>query len=372
MLLIILIIIFLRPFICALAFPYLNWIYSLALLIFLGAYLVYKKPAFTRIQNLIYPVILFYLVLCLSVIFSQDKSNSLAQLYQYISGLSLFLIVASLSEKEKSLAIQTVILAGLVISFLAIYQYFFGFKHVLDYLSTNKFSFSFVLDYLQRKRVFLPFVTPGVLGGYLAMIMPLSLTDKNRIWLMILIFTALLLTKSLSAFLSLFCALIIYFGVQGKLKKTNILLLAGIFLLIIVMIIERSATERGYLRPAFSAIMRLNYWQESLAIIKAHPFIGVGLGNFNLQNSRYAHNSYLQIWAEIGIFGLFSLIWIVAAVFKNCLKNLRQSLDKRQIAGLLAASVVFLMHNFLDFTFFLPEISLIWWVVLGCLFNAQD
>jgi O-antigen ligase len=159
--------------------------------------------------------------------------------------------------------------------------------------------------------------------------------------------------------------LIIYFGVQGKLKKTNILLLAGLFLLIVVMIIGRSATQKEYLHPAFSVIMRLNYWQESLAIIKAHPFVGVGLGNFNLQNSRYAHNSYLQIWAEMGILGLFSLIWIVSVVFKTCFRNLTQSPYKRQVAGLLAANVVFLMHNFLDFTFFLPEISLIWWVILG-------
>ncbi len=365
MLLVILIVIFARPFICALAFPYLNLVYSLTLLVFLGVYLIYKKPSFTKIQTLIFPLVLFYAGLGVSVIFSQDKSNSLAQLYQYISGLSLFLIAASLSEEDKLLTIRTVILAGLVISFLAIYQYLFGFKHVLDYLSANKLSFPFILDYLQRKRVFFPLVTPGALGGYLAMIMLLSLTVKNRIWLWILMFPALLLTKSLSAFLSLFCALIIYFGVQGKLKKTNILLLAGLILLIIVMVIGRSATQQGYLHPAFSAIMRLNYWQESLAIIKAHPFAGVGLGNFSLQNSLYAHNSYLQIWAEMGIFGLFSFIWIALLVFKTCFKNITLVSDKRQMAGLLAASAVFLMHNFLDFTFFLPEISLIWWVIFG-------
>ena len=195
--------------------------------------------------------------------------------------------------------------------------------------------------------------------------MPLFLINKNGIWFTLLVFTALLLTKSPNAFLSLFWVLIIYFGIQGKLKKANILLLAGLFLLIIAVIIGRSLTPQGHLHPVFSAMMRLNYWQESLAIINAHPFAGVGLGNFNLQNSRYAHNTYLQIWAEMGLFGLFSLAWIIATAFKICFKNLAQSLDKRQIAGLLAASAVFLVHNFLDFTFFLPEISLIWWVILG-------
>ncbi|MFH1191362.1 MAG: O-antigen ligase family protein [Candidatus Omnitrophota bacterium] len=365
MLLVILILIFVRPFICALAFPYLNLAYFLALLIFLGGYLIYKKPAFAKIQPFIYSLVLFFLALCAAVIFSQNKIHSLEQLYQYISGLGLFLIVVSFSEKDKLLTMQTVILAGLAVSLLASYQYFFGFNHVSEYLLNNKLSFPFALDYLQSKRVFLPFVTPGALGGYLAMILILSIVNKYRMWLIPLIFFALLLTKSVSAFLSLFCALIIYFGVQGKLKKINFLLLAGLFLLIVVMIIGRSVTQKAYLHPVFSTIMRLNYWQEALAVIKAHPFVGVGLGNFNLSNSRYAHNSYLQIWAEMGILGLFSLIWIVSVVFKVGFKNLTQSLYKRQIAVLLAASAVFLIHNFLDFTFFLPEISLIWWVILG-------
>jgi O-antigen ligase len=297
----------------------------------------------------------------------------LAQLYPYISGLILFLTFATLStEKDKSLTVQTIILTGLVISLLAIYQYIFGFKHALDYLSVNRLSLPFALDYLQRKRVFFPFVTPGALGGYLAMAILLVLANRKRAWLMVLIFVALLLTKSLGTFLSLFCALAIYFVIQGKLKKANSLLLAGLFLLMIVLVIGRSATQQGHLHPAFSTIMRLNYWQESLAIIKEHPFAGVGLGNFNLQSSRYAHNAYLQIWAEMGILGLCSLIWLVLAVFKTCLKNLTQASDKRLIAGLLAASAVFLIHNFLDFTFFLPEISLIWWVILGLAVSRKE
>ena len=157
MLLIILILIFVRPFICTLAFPYLNFVYSLVLLIFLGVYLFYKKPSFLKIQGLNYPWILFYLALCLSMFFSQNRFNSLAQLYQYLSGLGLFWVAYSLSERNKLLTIQTLVLAGLVISVLAIYQYLFGFKHVLDYLSVNRLSFPFILDYLQRKRGFFPF-----------------------------------------------------------------------------------------------------------------------------------------------------------------------------------------------------------------------
>ncbi|MDD5477936.1 MAG: O-antigen ligase family protein [Candidatus Omnitrophica bacterium] len=366
MLLILLAAIFIRPFISSQAFPYLNFIYSTGLLIFLGIYVIYKKLLFSKLQVLIYPVLLFILALFISLIFSQNKVNSLAELYKYITGLLLFLIAASLSEDDKSLAIQAIMLTGLAVSLLAIYQYFLGFSRVSDYLvNNNGLLFPFASDYLARRRVFLPFVTPGVLGGYLAMVIPLFLINKNRIWLILPVFLALFLTGSLGAFLSLFCALIICFCLRGKIKKSKIAILSGLFISIIIIFIYRSATRIEHIQPFFSTVMRLNYWKEALGIIQAHPLAGVGLGNFNLKASRYAHNSYLQIWAEMGMLGLFAFNWIAYTVLKSCIKNLAQLPYKRQTACLLVASLVFLIHNFSDFTFFLPEVVFVWWVILG-------
>lgn len=361
MLPILLILIFIRPFISSLAFPCLNVVYSIALAIFLSAYVFYKKSAFP--QTIIYPVILFFAALFMSVLFSQNKLNSLPEVNSYIAGLLLFFVVVSLSEKRRALVIKTIILSGLAVSFLAIYQYFFGFKHVSNYLSSHELSFPFALDCLQRRRVFLPFIIPNTLGGYLAMVVPLAMVNKT--WFILPIFFALLLTKSLGALLALFCGVIIYFYGRGKLKKANLFLLIGLFVLIVAIFLSRFADQKEHTQPVFSTIMRLNYWQETLGIIKAHPFVGCGPGNFNLKLSRYAHNSYLQIWAQMGIFGLVSFIWIIVVVFKSCFRNLKEAFYPKQIAALLAASSVFLIHNFLDFTFFLPEVVFIWWVILG-------
>jgi len=365
MFLILLIAIFSRPFICAEAFPYLNFIYSVELLIFLGIYVIYKKPSFSKLRALIIPVILFILALFISLIFSQNKISSLAQLYKYITGLLLFIAAASLSEDDKSSVIQVIVLTGLTISLLAIYQYFLGFRHVSDYLANNRLLFPFASDYLSRNRVFFPFVTPGVLGGYLAMVIPLFLINKNRIWLILPVFSALFLTGSLGAFLSLFCALVIYFCLEGKLNKGKIIILFSLFISIIIIFIYRSANRIEHIQPFFSTVMRLNYWRQALGIIQAHPLAGIGMGNFNLKMSRYAHNSYLQIWAEMGILGVLAFIWIAYAVLKSCIKNLVQLPYKRQAACLLVASLVFLIHNCLDFTFFLPEVVFVWWVILG-------
>ncbi|MDD5465652.1 MAG: O-antigen ligase family protein [Candidatus Omnitrophica bacterium] len=364
--------IFIRPFISIQAFPYLNLIYSTGFLIFLGIYVICKKTLPLKLRALNGPAILFILALFISLIFSQNKINSLAELYKYITGPLLFLAAASLPENKQSLAIETIVLAGLAVSFLAIYQYFLGFSRVSDYLANNnRLLFPFASDYLSRRRVFLPFVTPGVLGGYLAMVIPLFLINKNRIWLVVPVFLALFLTGSLGAFLSLFCALIIYFCLGGKLTKRKTAVLFGLFISIMIIFVYRSAARIEHIQPFFSTVMRLNYWKDALGIIQAHPLAGVGLGNFNLKASRYAHNSYLQIWAEMGVLGLFAFSWIVYTVLKPHIRNLKRLPYKRQAACLFVASLVFLMHNFLDFTFFLPEVVFVWWLILG-LIVSQD
>ncbi len=360
--------IFIRPFISSLAFPYLNYIHSALVLIFLITWLTLHGTPLNKIKPLKYPLILFCLALIISLVFSSNKINSFKELYKYINGLCLFLTAASLSYNDKIKVIRAIVFSGFIISLLAIYQYFFGFRHILDYISKEGITNPFTLDYIQRKRAFFPFVTPNILGGYLAMIIPLAFTHKNKIWLIISISFALLLTQSLGVFLSLFLALSLYFYSESGLDKRRIILLFGLSAIIGVFFILRSLTYKQHLQPIFSTTMRLGYWKDTLEMINASPLTGVGIGNFNLIQSRYAHNSYLQIWAEMGILGIVSILWLIVAVFKSLFKNIGKPPDKKLITGLIIANVVFLIHNFIDFSFFLPEVSLIWWVLLGLLY----
>lgn len=370
MLTVLLTLIFIRPFISSLAFPYLNSLYCSLLLCFIVLWFLFKRPALGKFRKLRYPLIIFSLSLAISVLFSQERLGGLAESCNYTGGLSLFVIAAALSWNEKIRVIRTLILAGFVVSLLAVYQALFGFGHILDYVAQKEISDPFVLDYISRRRVFLPFVTPNILADYLIMVIPLSLINKKSAWSAAALFAALLLTKSIGALLSLYVALGIYFSLQERFKKRNLLLLAGILTIAVLVLFARSGARQQHLQPAFSTLMRLNYWKDTFEIIKSSPLSGVGIGNFNLMRSRYAHNSYLQIWAEMGLPAIASILWLIIAVFKSAFKHVKDSPYRREIGGLIAAGIAFLIHNLVDFGFFLPEVSLTWWLILGLLYGA--
>lgn len=360
MLKLLLLLIFCRPFISSLAYPGADFFYSIFMLGFLLIWITLKKIDMAAIRQLWLPLALFMLSLIISVILSYRKSVSLVELYEYLNGILIFVVAASPGQRDKSKIISCILSAAFIISILAIYQYFFGFKHLLSYMSKHNITNAFALDYISQRRIFFPFVTPNILGGYLAMTIPLFLAYAKRSWILLIpVSLALLLTRSLGGLVSVFLGLALYFYLLGKLDRKKIIFFAALSLVVVFVASTRMSAQKDYLQPAFSATMRLDYWKGAWEIIKAHPLIGVGLGNFNLPEARFAHNSYLQLWVEAGLFGLLSFLWLVGIVFKY-------GFNKRlRAAGLISATSIFLLHNLIDFSFFLPEVSLIWWILLG-------
>ncbi|MCX5706128.1 MAG: O-antigen ligase family protein, partial [Candidatus Omnitrophica bacterium] len=179
---------------------------------------------------------------------------------------------------------------------------------------------------------------------------------------------ALVLTKSLGGLLCLLLALTLYFFLLKEKRRDKIFLsLGGVLTVTGMIFLLRMTHATNHTHPFFSTTMRLDYWRQAIEVIKSSPLTGVGLGNFNLPLSRYAHNSYLQIWAEMGILGIASFLWLILVIFKGAILRLKNSPELKQNAALLAACAAFLAHNFIDFSFFLPEVSLIWWILLGML-----
>jgi O-antigen ligase len=111
----------------------------------------------------------------------------------------------------------------------------------------------------------------------------------------------------------------------------------------------------------FAIVERLAHWQAAYYMASAHPFVGVGLGNYEVVYSDYAlpswpralghaHNDYLNLLAETGIIGLsvYLVGWVF--IFNWTISALRQSdLVKRGLAlGLLGTWTHLAVHSFVD------------------------
>ena len=82
----------------------------------------------------------------------------------------------------------------------------------------------------------------------------------------------------------------------------------------------------------YSVIERLAHWQAAENMIVAHPFFGVGFGNYGAAYDQYrtvnwpialghAHNYYLNIWAETGIVGLLAYLLLWGMAFYQAIKT---------------------------------------------------
>jgi putative inorganic carbon (HCO3(-)) transporter len=119
---------------------------------------------------------------------------------------------------------------------------------------------------------------------------------------------------------------------------------------------------------------RFAIWKGAWGMIKAHPFLGNGIGTFMQKFPQftkglgvvYAHNCYLQIWAETGIFALVSFISFVLLLLWQGIMSFRKSRDYIAL-GLLCAISAFLVHSFFDTQLYSLLLVVLFWFLAGML-----
>ncbi|MEA2392965.1 MAG: hypothetical protein QOJ82_856 [Solirubrobacteraceae bacterium] len=118
--------------------------------------------------------------------------------------------------------------------------------------------------------------------------------------------------------------------------------------------------------------VRARYWNEALKIWQAHKALGVGAGGYatvrpRFRNDdldvRHAHGYVVQTLADLGLAGLavsLALLaaWLVAAEravgLRGGTRRAHWSSERVGMATLLAICVVFGVHSFVDWTWFVP------------------
>ncbi|MDP5030747.1 MAG: O-antigen ligase family protein [Paraglaciecola sp.] len=149
-------------------------------------------------------------------------------------------------------------------------------------------------------------------------------------------------------------------------------IIAGLFSLPILLVIASSF--RTISSEEDSARGRLWAWWDGLEMLRANPIFGVGGGNFTEYHQRVAHNTYIQLIAELGSVGY--LIWITMLFLTmimgyQCVRKLRlapvaEMNNKLRSELKLSATLFYSLTAFCLTAFFLSrDRFIIFYIVLG-------
>jgi O-antigen ligase/polysaccharide polymerase Wzy-like membrane protein len=123
--------------------------------------------------------------------------------------------------------------------------------------------------------------------------------------------------------------------------------------------------------------VRALYWNQALKIFQARPLVGAGAGGYatarpqfrdDTLDVRHAHGYVVQTLADLGITGLlvsFALLgaWLLAAVRATGLYagavRTPFSAERAGLVTLFAVVVVFGVHSFIDWTWFVPGTAVV-------------
>jgi len=229
-----------------------------------------------------------------------------------------------------------------------------------------------------------PFKNPNGLAAYLACVIPIVLSFNLGKWkgvaveLCLLLITGMLIMSSFWTFcrggwLGAISGLIFVTLVTNylRLKKAFWILFSFsyVFCLPLIGLALFFFQNR---RDSYRFALFHGAW----GMIKENPFLGKGIGTFMDYcasytagfGTYYAHNCFLQIWAESGVFSLLSFLLFVGYVFHTSIKvslRMPRSPNFFLLIGLTAGLLGFLIHSFFDVHLYSFQLSFLFWTVLG-------
>lgn len=294
-------------------------------------------------------LLFFFLWSALSLLNAQELGPALRKLLFLGTFFPLFWIVPSLISS--SIAITRVcrilIFSGLAASLVGLLQFtaqfVFGYEEVLNawamfasFLYGVNFGESVLLynswlvniggETYFRAISFFP--DPHIFAFYLAFVIPLALFSSRRIVRIagIISCAALLTTFSRAGYVGAICAFLGYgafclMRLMGTRSFSHVIgyVFAGVIFLVVALpfrdrLLSSFSFEEGSVQG------RLTIWSHTFSLIRRHPLLGVGLGNYgfalepaaSFRTPFYAHNFYLDIASELGLIGLAS--WLMLMV----------------------------------------------------------
>lgn len=279
---------------------------------------------------------------------------------------------------------------GAALALYGVYQLGFGFEAAMrEAAAMPDAHAALAMERLGSGRIFCRFALPATYGGWLILLIPPAMAwtmaqtaPARRIFgvaVAALLLCNLALTFAWGPVAALGVAALPMLWRAVRERRKSALVLAGLAAAAAGAYGTWTLRESEiFARPSIAHPVeaRLANWEIAAALWKESPWLGKGLGNYGIEyprlrrrwmnETRYAHNSYLQLLAEAGLAVLplmGFLLWRWARGFFHRANVMGTGLE----TGCLA----FLIHNAVDFTLFMPGTLLAFAMAAGLLMRRR-
>lgn len=343
-------------------------------------------------QWLVFLSALIYLAInIISMFLSISTFKSEGLVFVYISAVILFFsFYVTFDKADINTLLILLVVACVIVSGIGIYQTVYWFPHLLAIYRGNKINNPDIINLIKSTfRAMGTFEHPNVMAGFLLMIIPstyLFVIEKQGYSKYLFSIPTFLITLGLfitysraGIFLYALSLPFIFLVLRKRFSFIRILLpiaviavLAGVSSGIIIStysshnkqtLINKYSPSKLLVTNNMSFIARENYDISALRVIKHNLWIGTGPGTYGIAVRRYqagafyskhAHNNYLELTSEIGVFGLIAYLLFIIGIFILLIQGLKQgSLP----AGMILVSMgSFAVHTAVDFDYSSPAI----------------
>jgi O-antigen ligase len=332
---------------------------------------IYKERINVIKNNLfIYPVVIYAIATIISTIFSIAPLKGIRGILNIMFLPYIFFVGLSINKKrDMKIIIFSLIIAASISGLFSIYQHIFIFNRLFDTAHrTTGFFHSF-----QTYSDMLTIVLSIVLGMVFYI-------KKNRLLLILSLISigiGIIFSLSRNSWLSIMISLFIL----SFIKNRKIILTSILSILLFVFLFPNNFFSIRF-RSTFSIennMERILLWSSGLDMIKDNVWFGVGPNNSGLMYSKYKrpgislnnthfHNTYIQIFAERGVFGFLAILFLMVLLLYCSLKSFIYSKDpeKKGISlGLFLSSVSILILGCFNNQFGDAEIRNLIYFIMG-------
>lgn len=353
--------------------------------IYLGKKFFEKDLPF-RVYSHELPYYFYLLIMIVGAVTSIMLRGSLRDLAIHFGGFGMMLYILDQMESEERFHKMVVVLVFVttILALLGIYQYVTGAEIKREWVDTAN-------NAGLHTRAYSIFGNPNIFAEFLVMVTPLTVAlfwetkrDGKKTFYIVLFLLqviALLMTMSRGGWVGLaVAALVFVFFINKRLLLFGIPIMAGGALLLPSSVLSRFLTIFNFADSSTS--YRFKIWEITEQVIHDHFLVGVGLGHqpFKYVFETYirtmpifhAHNTYLEIFAELGLVGFLVFIFFIFSLWGMGVHYLVGSRSRfRKIFGsaLLASMAGLLVHGMFENILYLTKITTTFWILTAFIYG---